>query len=96
VLPEAPSSNASEYAKRKARKNFGRRSAIEPVIGHLKNHFRLARNYLKGTIGDAINLLLAAAAFNIKKWLNALAQGLLFWLLFLYGLICQKEGKSLA
>jgi IS5 family transposase len=36
VLPEASPPNVSEYAKRKARKNFGRRSAIEPVIGHLK------------------------------------------------------------
>jgi hypothetical protein len=32
------------------------------VIGHLKNDFRLARNFLKGAIGDAINLFLAAAA----------------------------------
>ena len=77
VLPEAPTPNLSEYAKRKARKNFGRRSAIEPVIGHLKNHFRLARNYLKGNIGDSINLLLAASAFNFKKWLNAVAQGII-------------------
>jgi IS5 family transposase len=95
VLPEAPSSNVSEYAKRKARENFGRRSAIEPVIGHLKNHFRLARNYLKGTIGDAINLLLAAAAFNLKKWLNALAKGKLFWLLILFGMNCRKEVKNM-
>jgi hypothetical protein len=43
----------------------------------------LARNYLKGAIGDAINLLLAAAAFNCKKWMNALARGLIFVLLFL-------------
>jgi IS5 family transposase len=93
VMPEAPPPKASEYDKRKARKNFGRRSAIEPVIGHLKNHFRLARNYLKGTMGDAINLLLAAAAFNCKKWLNALAQGLLFALVFLCGLNCQEEHK---
>jgi len=94
VLPSTPSSNVSEHAKRTARKNFGRRSAIEPVIGHIKNDFRLARNYLKGTIGDAINLLLAATAFNIKKWLNALAQGLLFALLFLCGLERQKEYSS--
>jgi IS5 family transposase len=94
VMPEAPSPKSSEYDKRKARKNFGRRSAIEPVIGHLKHHFRLARNYLKGTIGDAINLLLAAAAFNCKKWLNAFAQGLLFALLFLCGLNRQEEGKA--
>ena len=96
ILPEAPVPKASDGAKRKARKNFGRRSAIEPVIGHLKNEFRLARNYLKGTIGDAINLLLAAAAFNCRKWMNALAQGLLFALLFLCGLGTQKGSKTLA
>ncbi|MBR4423908.1 MAG: IS5 family transposase, partial [Mailhella sp.] len=69
VIPQAPSPNATEHMKRKARKNFGRRSAIEPVIGHVKNDFRLARNYLKGIIGDSINLLLAVAAFNFKKWM---------------------------
>ena len=96
VLPEGSSSNVSEYAKRKARKNFGRRSAIEPIIGHLKNDFRLVRNYLKGSIGDAINLLLAAAAFNFRKWMSALARGLLFLLLFLCGLNHQKAYNSLS
>jgi IS5 family transposase len=91
VLPGAPPSGVSAYDKRKARKNFCRRSAIEPIIGHLKNGFRLARNFLKGSIGDAINLLLAATAFNMKKWMNALAQGLLFAFLFLCGLGHQKE-----
>ena len=96
VLPETSRSDASQYDKRKARKNFRRRSAIEPVIGHLKNGFRLARNYLKGTIGDSINLLLAATAFNIRKWLNALAQGLLFTLLLLCARYHQKECNTLA
>jgi IS5 family transposase len=94
VLPSAPASGVSKHERRKARKDFGRRSAIEPVIGHVKNDFRMARNYLKGTIGDAINLLLAAAAFNMKKWLNALAQGLLFVLLFLCGLNHRKVDKA--
>jgi IS5 family transposase len=96
VMPESGSAKASEYDKRKARKNFGRRSAIEPVIGHLKHHFRLARNYLKGAIGDAINLLLAAAAFNCRKWLNALVQRLFFALVFLSGLYRQEECGSLS
>jgi len=96
VLPEASRPEASQYEKRKARKNFGRRSAIEPVIGHLKKGFRLARNYLKGAIGDSINLLLAATAFNIRKWLNALAQGLLFALYFLYGLARHDERKIIS
>jgi IS5 family transposase len=93
VLPSSPSSGVSEYDKRKARKNFGRRSAIEPVIGHLKSSFRLARNYLKGASGDAVNLLLAAAAFNMKKWLNILTQGLFFALFFLCPLNRLKEGN---
>jgi hypothetical protein len=38
----------------------------------------LARNFLKGTIGDAINLLLAAAAFNCRKLMKALAATLFF------------------
>ena len=73
-VPEAPKSNATELDKEEARKNFGRRSAIEPVISHVKSDFRLARNFLKGTIGDTINLLLSAAAFNLQKWCNNLPQ----------------------
>jgi IS5 family transposase len=91
VLPESPSPKTSEYAKRKARKNFGRRSAIEPVIGHLKNDFRLACNYLKGTIGDAINLLLAAAAFNCRKWMKAVAENLFFVLIPMWVMRGQDE-----
>lgn len=39
-----------------------RRSAIEPVNGHLKHDCRMARNYLKGETGDKINALLPAPA----------------------------------
>jgi len=95
ILPEAPASSSSEYARRKARKNFGRRSAIEPVIGHLKSDFRLARNYLKGTIGDAVNLLLAAAAFNCRKWMRALAQGLFFVLFAVYATVSNDKDAQL-
>jgi hypothetical protein len=37
-----------------------------------KTDFRLARNYLKGAIGDHINLLMAATAWNLNKWLMAI------------------------
>ena len=73
-VPEAPKSNATDFDKEEARKNFGRRSAIEPVISHIKSDFRLARNFLKGSIGDTLNLLLSAAAFNFQKMCNALLQ----------------------
>ena len=52
------------------RKNHSKRAAIEPVIGHLKQDYRLSRNYLKGIAGDTINLLLAAAAMNFKRRMN--------------------------
>lgn len=65
--------NASPYEKQKARKRFRRRAAIEPVISHVKHRFRMLRNFLKGAKGDQINLLMAAAAFNFKKWMNKFA-----------------------
>ena len=83
-IPDNGMSKATAYQKQKARKNFGRRSAIEPVIGHLKSDFRLARNYLKGVIGDTINLLLSAAAFNLRKWMRATAHLLSYFLLIVY------------
>lgn len=52
------------------RKQHCRRAAIEPVIGHLKQDYRLIRNYLKGTVGDAINLMMSAAAMNFKRVMN--------------------------
>jgi IS5 family transposase len=96
TIPGAPQPGATEHAKRKARKNFGRRSAIEPVIGHLKNDFRLARNYLKGTLGDALNLLLAAAAFNCRKWMRALIATLFFALISLRATSRRGEGLALS
>jgi transposase, IS5 family len=53
-------------------KHLKRRNAIEPVIGHLKSDSRLARNFLKGGHGDAINALLCAAAHNLRKILAKL------------------------
>jgi IS5 family transposase len=56
---------------------FKRRSAIEPVIGHMKQDNRMDRNYLKGTDGDKMNAILAACGFNFRKLLRAI-----LWLLF--------------
>ena len=60
----------TKYQKEVKREKFRRRAAIEPVIGHLKSDHRMQINYLKGFIGDEMNLLLAASAFNLKKWMN--------------------------
>lgn len=57
------------------KRELRRRSAVEPVIGHLKNEHRMDRNYLAGTAGDAINAVLAAVGYNFARliaWLKAL------------------------
>lgn len=63
------------------RKRHSRRAAIEPVIGHLKRDYRMIRNYLKGTIGDAMNLILAAAAMNFKRIINKWKEQIAFFVL---------------
>ncbi len=48
------------------KKMMKRRSAIEPIIGHLKHFGRLGRNYLRGIIGDIINPFISAIGMNLK------------------------------
>ena len=67
VIPCSPSPKDSRYQREKKRKLFRKRAAIEPIIGHLKSDHRLIRNFYKGLFGDAINVMLAAAAFNFKR-----------------------------
>jgi len=70
LVPGLKPKEQTPHHNRVMRQRFRRRCAIEPVMGHLKSDYRLARNYLKGFAGDTRNLLLAAAAWNFKKWLN--------------------------
>ena len=68
------------------RKRHKRRAAIEPVISHLKHDYRMIRNYLKGTVGDAINVMLSAAAMNFKRMMNKWKEQLVFFALKLFNL----------
>jgi IS5 family transposase len=54
-------------------KRFRRRASIEPIIGHLKSDHRLCRNYLKGWLGDEMNVLLAAAGWNLRRLLRRIS-----------------------
>ena len=61
-----------------------RRSAIEPIIGHMKSDGHLGRCHLKGREGDAINVILTAVGHNFRRilaWLKALLTEILiaFW-----------------
>lgn len=62
-----------KYSKYKWRQIFRRRASVEAIIGHLKSGCGLVRNYLKGTVGDDINLMLSASAFNFRKLLSKIA-----------------------
>ena len=57
------------------KRELRRRSAIEAVIGHMKNDGHLGRCYLKGRDGDAANAILTAVGYNFRlllAWLSAL------------------------
>ena len=59
------------------RRELKRRNAIEPIIGHMKNDGLMGRNHLKGTEGDAINVILCGAGQNLRLILKFLR---IFWL----------------
>lgn len=76
LIPDIPSVKDSYYQRKKKHKLFCKRAGIEPTIGHLKTDYRLGRNFYKGVVGDAINIMLAAAAYNFKR-----AMKVLLWLI---------------
>ena len=81
---------------RSKRKKHSRRAAIEPVIGHLKQDYRLCRNYLHGIIGDNMNVILAAAAMNFKRRINLWrTEAMRCWLL-IYKMIINTYWKFIA
>src|SRR5438094_4365849 len=62
------------------KRELRRRSAVEPVIGHLKSEHRMGRNYLWHRAGDAANAVLAAVGYNFRrliKWLSFLLSEIL-------------------
>lgn len=74
--------NKRKNLRQSLRKWFKRRSAIEPVIGHMKNDNGPKRNHLLGKTGDEMNAILMACGYNMRKCLKALS----FWLKYLLGL----------
>ena len=57
------------------KRELRRRSAIEPVIGHMKNDGHLGRNFLKGYQGDQANAVLTAVGYNFRlilAWIRLL------------------------
>ncbi|MGY4353408.1 hypothetical protein ACVWXM_009925 [Bradyrhizobium sp. GM7.3] len=64
----------------KIKRELRRRSAVEPVIGHLKSEHRMGRNYLWHRQGDASNAVHAAVGYNFRRlirWLSLLLSEIL-------------------
>ena len=66
------------------KRELRRRSAIEPVIGHMKNDGHLGRCYLKGRAGDAANVILSAVGHNFRRILAWLREFLALFLALLW------------
>jgi len=81
----APSNGKGKTGAEKARlrKGFRRRAGIEPIIGHVKSDCGMERNYLKGEVGDQINAILAASAFNFRSWMRKALENITFVLNYL-------------
>lgn len=95
MLPQSDATPLSESHRAQGRTRYRRRAAIEPRIGHLKSDFGLGRNFLKGTPGDELNLLLAASASNLRLWCNRLLAALLnFVRLLLHEVPCSLRPAS--
>ena len=65
----------NRFRKRKPRailRWWKRRSAIEPVIGHVKSDHYMERNMLAGAAGDKLNAMFAAVGFNLVKLMRGL------------------------
>ncbi len=77
VIPDAGKKSDTRYQKEKNRKLFRKRAGLEPTIGHLKSDSRLGCNFYKGMVGDAINIMLAAAAYNFKRAMSVLCAHIL-------------------
>jgi IS5 family transposase len=56
-----------------------RRQVVEPMIGHMKSDGLLGRNWLKGTLGDAMHAVLCGAGHNLRMILAHLRVLWLAW-----------------
>ena len=80
---------------RKKHKLLKRRSSIEAVFSHAKQHHRMGRNFLKGLHGNRVNTVFAACGYNLKKIYNHFKEAFIrmlraSFLLFFYAILARK------
>jgi transposase, IS5 family len=81
---------------RSIKQKLKRRSAIEPIIGHMKTDGRLDRCTLKGQLGDAMFALLCGCGQNLRLILNHLrvTAPKFYWALVQRLFLARKPAKS--
>ena len=81
---------------KRQKQRLKRRSAIEAMIGHMKNDGLLDRCHLKGTLGDALHAILCGVGHNLRLLRNYW-EALLFWLFYSrrFGVWEQSQGRYL-
>ncbi len=57
---------------RRLKQYIKRRSAIEPMIGHMKNDGLLRRNWLHSSLSDTLHAVLCGAGHNLRMILRKL------------------------
>lgn len=75
-----------------------RRQVVEPMIGHMKSDGLLGRNWLKGTLGDAMHAVLCGAGHNLRMILAHLRVLWFAWrqALFAHFAACSINNPALA
>lgn len=74
AIPTKGKTPHRDHKKAYFRRLHRKRTAIEPVIGHLKSDHRMDRCRYKGFSGDQINVAWAVMSWNLKKWAKHLQQ----------------------
>jgi len=83
----------------KLKRLLRRRQVVEPMIGHMKADGLLARNWLRGEIGDAIHAVLCGAGHNLRMilaYLRVLLVAFVGWLATAMGFEATPPVSSLA
>jgi len=70
LIPSTLNKSMSYFQRKKLSDSHKKRAGVEPIIRHLKTDHRLTCNFYKVVFGDNINIMLAAAAFNLKRMMN--------------------------
>lgn len=85
-------------SNKKKHKKLKRRSSIEPVFSHVKQHHRMGRNFLKGDHGNLFNTILSACGYNLKKIYNKFKKAykkMLSWLFIMFFMDSLRKRVSL-